>query len=130
LRAWAAARRTKGWERRAASRHAAAFTSGHRAFAESLEERRLLSATVTTLDSFPFLGQGGVAVDKAGNVYGGAYNIVFEIPAGTQQQQTLATFPGGAAGAFAADSLAIDAAGNVYDSGVDGIFELAAAHTT
>jgi hypothetical protein len=81
-----------------------------RAIAEPLEDRRLLSATVSTLvASEPF---GGSTVVNAGNVYELAAEAIYEIPAASHTLTTLATFKSLGVGVI--HGMAVDGAGDLY----------------
>ncbi len=64
---------------------------------------------------------GGVTLDSQGNLYGttegggsGSFGTVWEIAAGTNTIRTIASFSGGADGAYPYDSVTIDSSGNLY----------------
>jgi uncharacterized repeat protein (TIGR03803 family) len=96
---------------------------------EALEDRRLLSATLTTLAAFNFTNGAephGLIADSAGNLYGttraGGANTagtVFEVPKGGGSVVTLATFDG-TNGAEPYSNVIIDSAGNLYGTTVGG----------
>ena len=91
-----------------------------RAVVESLEDRRLLSVSLTTLATFTGANGAsplsGLTHDAAGNLYGTTFgsngdNTIYEIAAGTNKLTTLATF----AGADPAISpLLADSAGDLF----------------
>ncbi|HWE04740.1 MAG TPA: choice-of-anchor tandem repeat GloVer-containing protein [Tepidisphaeraceae bacterium] len=85
------------------------------------------AGAITLLASFPADSGGNpnpnenLAIDAGGNLYGAtegngvdSFGGIFELPAGTQTIQTLATFPGGAAGQYSRSGLSIDSAGNLF----------------
>lgn len=90
-------------------------------FVESLEGRRLLSASLTTLASFGGVPLGGPMIDPAGNLYGttsagGSHNAgtIFRLTAGTNARWTLASFDFSTVGATPNGKLLRDSAGNLY----------------
>jgi uncharacterized repeat protein (TIGR03803 family) len=95
----------------------------HRLLIEPLEERRLLSATITSLASFADYGANpyaGVVEDSSGDLFGttqsgGASNdgTVFEIKAGSGAVTTLASF-NGANGENPDSSVVEDSSGNLF----------------
>lgn len=111
---------------------------------EILESRQLLSATLTTLASFPSFGlaQGGIVVNAKGDLFGttqatsSALGTLYELPAGSDTISTLVTFTGGN-GSAPGPGLLIDSAGNVFGVCTTGgaynhgtIFELPAGQST
>jgi uncharacterized repeat protein (TIGR03803 family) len=103
-------------------------------FLETLEDRRLLTATLTTLATFPTAGPSGsipetpLAIDAAGDLSGttdsGGANgggTVFKVAAGSHKLSTLAPFvQSGEELAGPTGKLVVDAAGDVFGADQNG----------
>jgi hypothetical protein len=96
----------------------------HRFLIETLEPRRLLSGTWSTVDTIPTQSGAwvnGMTADKAGKVYAVGEDgdngtlVLREKPAGSAQWTTMATVNSGSYGEFR--GVAVDAAGDVFITG-------------
>jgi uncharacterized repeat protein (TIGR03803 family) len=106
-------------------RHAARTQGSNRPRTERLEDRQLLTATLSTLVDFNSTnganpGNAGLVADGSGNLYGttttggtGGDGTVFELAAVTHQLTTLVNFDG-TNGDKPFAGLTIDSAGNLY----------------
>lgn len=111
---------------------------------EAIENRVLLSTTLTTIASFAGSGiaQGGTVIDSRGDIFGvtqatnTAFGTLYELPAGSNTIQTLVTFTG-PNGSNPNSSLLIDSAGDIFGTTASGgssgfgiVWELPASATS